>query len=135
MSRENVEIVRKLVDDWNRRNIDGFLDAFDPECEVVFRPDVPEPSPFRGQDALKGWIDGFLAAWEFHRAELVEVADAGDEVFVTLLFVGRGTGSGIAMDDTEGHVFTIRAGKIVRWRGFRERAEALKAAGLSASDG
>jgi len=52
-------------------------------------------------------------------------------VVVTLHFTGRGKGSGITMDDTDGHVFTIRDGKIVRWRGFNDRKEALEAAGLS----
>jgi len=131
MSQENVEIANQLVEAWNRGDIDAFLALFDLECEVVFHPDVPEPGPFHGHDELRRWIDGFLAAWEFYRADVVEVADKGDDVFAALHLVGRGTGSGIGIDETEGHVFTIREGKIVRWRNFKEREEALEAAGLS----
>ena len=46
MSQENVEIVRRLVGAWNRGNIDTLLGFFDPDCEVTFPPEVPEPGDF-----------------------------------------------------------------------------------------
>ena len=76
------------------------------------------------------WAEGFLAAWEFHRSEVVEIVDAGDRLVAMLHLVGRGIGSGVEMDETDAHVFTIRAGRIVRWQNFDERADALAALGL-----
>ena len=69
MSGEKVKTVANLVDAWNERNVDGFLRFFDANCEVVFRPEVPEPGPFRGHVQLREWTEGFLAAWESHRVE------------------------------------------------------------------
>jgi uncharacterized protein len=122
--------VQQLVEAWNRDDLDGILTLFDPECEVIFRPEVPEPGPFHGHAELRQWAEGFLAAWEFHRAESVEVKDAGDSVFAALRLVGRGAGSGIEMDETDAHVFTIKGGRIARWQNFSEHSAALKAAGL-----
>ena len=131
MSQENVKLVQRAVDVWNRRDVDAFLSHFDPDCEVVFPPDVPEPGPFHGHAELRQWVEGFLAAWESHRAEVVEAMDAGDEVVAVLHMMGRGSGSGVDLDETDAHFFTIRKGRIARWQNFNARVEALEAAGLS----
>ena len=131
MSKKNVKLVHRVVDAWNRGDVDAFLAGFDPDCEVVFPPEVPEPGPFHGHAELKQWVDGFLDAWESHRAEVVEVMDAGDDVVAVLHMVGRGAGSGMALDETDAHVFKIREGRIARWQNFNARVEALEAAGLS----
>lgn len=130
MASANAGFVDRLVEAWNRSDVDAILALFDPECEVVFPPEVPEPGPFHGHAELRQWAEGFLAAWEFHHSEVVEVVDAGDRVVAMLHLVGRGIGSGVEMDETDAHVFTIRAGRIVRWKNFNERADALAAVGL-----
>jgi ketosteroid isomerase-like protein len=132
MSQENVEDVHRLIDAWNRSDVDAILALFDPHCEIVFPPEVPEPGPFYGHAELRQWAEGFLAAWETHHSEVVEIVDAGESVIAVLHQVGRGIGSGIEMDETDAHVFTIREAKIIRWQNFNDRAEALKAVGLAA---
>jgi ketosteroid isomerase-like protein len=131
MSQENGELVANLVDAWNRGNVDGFLRLFDVDCEVFFRPEVPEPGPFRGHAQLREWAEGFLAAWESHTAEIVELIEKGDSAVAMLRLVGRGMGSGIAMEETDAHLFVFRDGRIASWHNFADRAEALEAAGLS----
>src|SRR3954451_25038821 len=105
MSQANVEVVTRLVEAWNEADVEAILALFHAECEVVFPPEVPEPGPFHGHAELKQWVDGFLAAWESHRAEVVEVMDAGDDVVAVLHMVGRGSGSGVELDETDAHVF------------------------------
>jgi ketosteroid isomerase-like protein len=131
MSQENVEIVANLVDAWNRGDVDGFLRLFDVDCEVIFPPEVPEPGPFRGHAQLREWAEGFLAAWESHTAEIVELIEKGDSAVAVLRLVGRGMGSGIAMEETDAHLLVFRDGRIARWHNFGDRSQALEAAGLS----
>jgi ketosteroid isomerase-like protein len=131
MSKENRQLVDRVVDAWNRSDVEAFLKCFGSDCEVVFPPEVPEPGPFRGHAELRRWVDGFLAAWESHQAEIVETRDTAEGVFVSLHLVGRGLGSAIEMDETDAHLFAIQEDSIIRWRGFQTRAEALEAAGLS----
>ena len=130
MSEER-QLVDRVIEAWNSGDVEAFLAYFDSDCEVVFSPDVPEPGPFRGRAELRQWVEGFLAAWEFHRAEPVEIRDTDEGVFASLHLVGRGSGSAIEMDETDAHLFAIREGRIVRWRNFQTRAQALEAAGLS----
>ena len=131
MSQENVEIVHRLNEAWNRGDLEAILSLFDRDCEVIFPPDVPEPGPFHGRAELREWAEGFLAAWDSHHAEVVETIEVGDSVLVMLHLVGRGVGSGIELDETDAHVFTFRGGRITRWRNFNERHEALEATALS----
>jgi ketosteroid isomerase-like protein len=131
MSEENVEAVGRLVDAWNQADVDAILALFDPDCEVIFPPEVPEPGPFHGRAELRYWTEGFLAAWESHRAEIVDLIEADEDIVAILHLVGRGAGSGIEMNETNTHVFSFRDGKITRWRNFNDRSAALEAAGLS----
>jgi uncharacterized protein len=131
MSQENLEIVHRLVEAWNEGNVDTFLGFFDHDCEVTFRPEVPEPGPFSGHAELRRWAEGFMAAWDSHHAKIVETHDVGDSVVASLHLAGRGGGSGVEMEETDAHLFAIRNGKIVRWQNFRDHAEALEAVGLS----
>jgi ketosteroid isomerase-like protein len=102
MSQENVKAVARLVEAWNEVDVETMLALFDPECEVAFPPEVPEPGPFHGHDSIVAML---------HQ-------------------IGRGSGNRIEMDETDAHVFTFRGGRITRWRNFNERHEALEAAGL-----
>ena len=43
---------------------------------------------------------GFLAAWESHHAEVVELIEADHSIVAILHLIGRGSGSGIEMDET-----------------------------------
>ena len=59
-----------------------------------------------------------------------EFIDTGDKVFVAVRYRGRGRGSGVEVDDHLFDVYTLRHGKCVRKREFRDRSQALEAAGL-----
>lgn len=131
MSRGNGETLRRLIEAWNTRDLEAWLGHFHPECVVAFPAEVPEPGPFHGHAELRAWAEAFLHAWEAHRAEVVDFTDAGDRAIAMLRLTGRGRGSGIETDEVDAHLFTFRDGKILRWRNFNERAEALEAAGLS----
>jgi len=59
-----------------------------------------------------------------------EFIDAGQRVLVTVYYSARGRGSGIRYEERLFDVYTFSDGKCVRKQEFRERSEALEAAGL-----
>jgi hypothetical protein len=59
-----------------------------------------------------------------------EVIDNGDKVVMAVRYRGRGRGSGVEVNDRLFEVHTFRDGQCVRKVDFRERSEALEAAGL-----
>lgn len=48
MSEENVEIIRRVIDAWNRRDVDELLNSTDPEIEDVNHPEGSRTGTRRG---------------------------------------------------------------------------------------
>ena len=71
--------------------------------------------------------------WDDFQIVPTELIDAGEKVVVAVTFRGTGKESGVDVSMQVLNVWTIRDSKIVRIvGGYRDRAEALDAAGLSA---
>ena len=130
VSSANVELVRKAIAAWNAGDIDDWLEFFTPDIEVVFPADVPEPGPFHGRDELRAWAEGFMGAWEDFQAEIRQAVPAGEQVVIALYQRAHGRDAGIEMEQTDWHVFSVRDGKVARWRDYWTQAEAFEAAGL-----
>ena len=130
MADEKAEIVEGMLAAWNRGDLDRVQEYFDSDCEVVFRPQVPEPGPFHGRAELREWAEGFRSAWDSVSAQLVHAAGSGERLFTEVRLTATGTGSGIDTEFTEVFVFTVRDGMILRWQGFADADEARAAAGL-----
>jgi hypothetical protein len=63
MSQENVDVVRAMIERFNR---DGFLpeELFDPEVELFNVRESPLPGPYRGYDGLRQWREGVFEVVE-----------------------------------------------------------------------
>ena len=75
------------------------------------------------------WLD-WLAPWETYRAEPEKAIDLGDRVLWLGLDFGRRKGSAEEVRAKIAVVWTFRDGKVVRWEGYADRAQALKGVGL-----
>ena len=91
----------------------------------------PISGPYRGLDGLRRWREDTFDVIEDWRLLLDEVitGDDPDVMVVTQRFVGRMTHTGLTADFPLTAVVRFRDGLIVRFEGYRERAEALKAVG------
>lgn len=127
MSQENIEIVGRAFDAYTSGDFDEALAALDPD--VVYKP--AQEAPVTGHDAVRASWERWEGDWEEVEMTSEEVVDAGDQVIQTILFRGRGRGSGIEVEGRFFQVYTIRDGKTVRWEEFSDRSDALNAAGLS----
>jgi ketosteroid isomerase-like protein len=65
-----------------------------------------------------------------HRIEAEEFTEAGNQVLVVVHLTGRGSGSGMEIDQRFFQVYAVRNGKIIRMVEFVTRDEALEAAGF-----
>jgi ketosteroid isomerase-like protein len=136
MSEENVEIVRRVVDAWNRRDIEDMHALGDPEGEYVNSPTAIEPGTRRGRDEITVVI---RAQWEWvtdGRWEIDRIYDRGEEVIASGRISRRMPGSDARLEDRVLVSWKIRNGKIVRTEvlgfGRDEVQTALEAAGLQA---
>ena len=70
------------------------------------------------------------STWDELETVPEEFTDAGDQVLVTVHYSARGRGSGIEYEERLFDVYTFSDGQCVRKREFRERSDAVEAAGL-----
>jgi uncharacterized protein len=132
MSQENVEIVRSALGAWAPEERERVLTLADPEIVIDATRNVFNPGTYAGIDGVRRMLVSMDETWERMRVEPKEFIDAGDQVVVIGRLIGKGRGSGVEVERFNGQVWTVRQGRIVRLEiGFTDRAEALKAAGLS----
>ena len=139
MSRENVELVRRLYaalasegspQEFEQRLTDDALSRFlDPGIEwVPVTESLLAVDSYRGFDGVRRYWGDFLSAWERYRVEPLRFYDAGDQVAVVVHIIGRT--HELEVDETRSSLLTVRDGRVVRVDSFAEPEGARKAAGL-----
>jgi len=132
MSRENVEIVQRWYDLFQRQDWEGSVEDADPDIEIIEPPGVVGSRRYHGHDGLVEALQAWPSQWEEFHAELVKIIDANANQVVSLTrHHARGKGSGIEVERDLAYVITFRNGKAIRWEMFLTLDEALQAAGLS----
>jgi len=127
-----VEIVRRANDAFNRRDVDAWLSNF--SREIVYRPvsTFTDSQERRGFGAMRRFMEEWYDAWaDDYTTQTESVREYGDVVIVLLKFSGHARASGV---DVAGGIFQVirfRDGQIVLVEDFTNRAQALKAAGVS----
>ncbi|MDQ3730130.1 MAG: nuclear transport factor 2 family protein [Actinomycetota bacterium] len=135
MSRENVEIVRGVIEAHDRGDFDAVFDVYDPAIEWHIGALPFTGSDFKpvyyGHEGVRSFWRTWLAAWETASFEYEEFHDAGHHVLTILSQRIRGRTSGVELEwRSYGQVWTISDAKIVRVEFFLARAEAFEAVGL-----
>jgi ketosteroid isomerase-like protein len=131
MSEENVDVVRRFIDVYNRRDFEGIIEVIDPTFE--FR------SRFVGIESVHRASEGFPhtyfkmldEAYDRFAVVLSEYIDAGAAVLTAGHAEWRGKTSGAQGETPILPAFWLRARKVFRAETFSDRAEALDAVGLS----
>ena len=130
--------IRRGYEIVNRRDFELALGAQHQDVVIRFTPDphghLPPPDmvgEFRGHEGFRRAWAAWLEAFKDLRVEPEEVIDlGGDRLLVATRTVGRGTGSGVAVEQRGFTLYTFRAGKVFRHEFFTDRELAETAAGL-----
>jgi ketosteroid isomerase-like protein len=132
MSQENVDVVRRWIETYNRRDIEALLDVSDPDIEFrsIFAG-IESGGAFRGSAGVYEYFRAIDDAYEAFQVLPDEFLDAGAGVVFPARAVWTGRGSG-ASGTTQIVVVTwLRKSKVMRVETFTDRAEALETAGLA----
>ena len=132
MSEENVEVVRRFFDAYNRGDFEATLDLIAPEFE--FRPSglfMDTEGTYHGREGWSEFWSTFQAAWESITVDLERIEDLGDQVLTLGTFQGKGQGSGVAVTREVAWLGTLRDGMLAQSLTFVGWADAIEAAGLS----
>jgi ketosteroid isomerase-like protein len=129
---DNVQRLRRY---YNLLNESGepALEFVHPEIEIHMFEGSPLAGPYRGHDGVRQWRDDTFDVIDAWRVEIDEVIVGEDADTVVLLqrFVGRMQHTELPVNFPLAAVVRFRDGLIACFDGYRERDEALAAAGLS----
>jgi ketosteroid isomerase-like protein len=134
MTPANVDVVRSSYDAFNRRDLDAMLEAYDPE--VVWEQDegFVEPGTHYGHAGVRHVFNAIFEGFEKFRIATEELHDIDEErVLAVVNIVATGKLSGLRTENSGGHIFWFREGRITRVQLYLDPAEAREAAGLGAS--
>ncbi|HEX2466863.1 MAG TPA: nuclear transport factor 2 family protein [Solirubrobacterales bacterium] len=131
MGSEAEKSVRGLADAINRRDPEAAVAACDPQIQFLSVLAVSGRA-YSGHDGIRQYFEDIASAWEEWRVEVHRVASAPDgRVAIVMTMHMRGRGSGAALSERTGHVWTLRDSKLLRNQPFREPEQALREVGHS----
>jgi ketosteroid isomerase-like protein len=134
VSREDVEVVRRVYEAAARHDSAAVLELYDPD--VVLDATAiglvgSAKKMYRGHEGLRALFAEWHDAWGEIEYSYEELIDAGDRVVSVVTRHARGRSSGVEVERPFTLVWTVRDGKVVSVVWFLDRDEALKAAGVS----
>ena len=134
MSAENVEAFKQAVEAYMRRDLDTFMELFDPEVEthpLTVAMFGQEETVYRGHEGIRQFIRDVHEVLSEMQIELVEIRDLGERIVASGRVRGRGRASGAEIESPISWLVQFKSGKVIRMRDFLDFKEALEAAGLS----
>jgi ketosteroid isomerase-like protein len=131
MSQENVELIHAALEAW-RRGEKTWAAAIGVEVEWTNSayPAVGSGHRGTGREAFLRFLAQYRETWRPYKATIEELIDAGDDVVAILHESVQASGSGPRSERDVAQVWTVHGGRIVRYRAYRTKEEALEATEL-----
>ncbi len=128
MPEERVELARRLIELFNRRDIAGIKEITVENAEIVPMRAALERTVYRGTTAVDDFFAASDESWEQVRMHVDEVSEHGDRVLAIGGLSGRARETGMEIDSPMGWVVTFGEGKIASVRTYVNFADAREAA-------
>lgn len=130
MSHE-VDALKHFFDAVNRNDFDSITRDFDPQIVRVEPEGFPTAGTYRGISAVQEHVRYGRGTWAEGTCSAEKFLSNGAKVVVYLHAHVRVKGATDWIDGRFADGFVFRDGKIVEYRSFGERAEALEWAGIA----
>src|SRR6478672_4381469 len=121
MSQENVEIVRRAREAFNRRDLRALAEMSheDLEFESVLTAVDAGGSTYRGSKTWASYFARMDEAWKDWQVEDFRPIDAGEDRVVAMFrLTGTGKSSGARVEQTVSLVYWLRDGKLWRMKSY-----------------
>jgi hypothetical protein len=138
MSQENVEIVRRYLEDQPGEAVplDGVIEWLRGfwESDGDYYPvrKFPEVRPCHGREEIARFFTEYRAAWDYRMVVAEARAIGDDRVLAQARISAEGTASGVALEGDLYLCFWLRHGRFIRSEDHLTARGALHALGLSA---
>jgi ketosteroid isomerase-like protein len=127
VSRDRVEIVERFFEARSRGDL-SYLDFIDPDAEFdLSESRSTHRGVYRGHEEIRKQWESQQEAWAETELRPEEPVVVGDQIVVTVQISAQGRTSGVRLEGQGANVFTFRDQKIVRFKLFQSKTEALAA--------
>ena len=131
MPADRIATAQSIYERWAEGDFGATFDLLDQDVVFVIPPEFPDAGTYLGNDAIAEYTRGFLEPWTRITIETEELLPAGDSVVASVLQRGVGDASGAETEFRYFQLWTFRGDKVIRLQNFRDRDDALRAAGIS----
>jgi ketosteroid isomerase-like protein len=108
-----------------------FYDMLAPDVEWdITDSDSPMAGVYHGREEVRAFYRRWMAAFSDWGSEIEQVFEKGDVVVFFAREHGHGRTSGVWTEMKRANVWTFRGDQVVRFKSFRDRDAALRAAGI-----
>jgi ketosteroid isomerase-like protein len=129
VSESNLEVVRRLFDQYAEGGVEAILDGADENIVIEIPSDLSaEPDTYHGHDGLRRYFAGFEGMIDDVRYEAFELSAEGDFVLAHSRMSGRGVSSGLEVNLEVYVLHELAGGKIVRIRPYADLESAKRGA-------
>src|SRR4029453_5623327 len=118
MSQENVELVRRAHEAFNRVGLTSELtyraaaEVLDPEIEWHDQRELPGATVHHGIEEVMRHLASAEESVHYGSAHLLEILDAGSRVVAVYRIYARGRASGVPVERDAVHVYSFRGARI-----------------------
>jgi ketosteroid isomerase-like protein len=130
MSRENVQALRAVYEEWGKGNFRAGADIYDRLVVMIPGGDPTDTNYYLGLEGIRKYSLELLSAWTNYTMSADEFIEVDNSVVVAVHQRGVGRESGIPGEMRFYAVWTFRGRNAVRLETFGDRAQALEAVGL-----
>jgi ketosteroid isomerase-like protein len=131
VSEQNVELHRRVLEAFNRRDIEAMIACSDPSFEYYPLLSAIGVTVYHGHEGLRSWFEQLDDAWEELRAEPEAYFDLGEQTLLFYVLRGRGRHSGAEVAMPGAQVCRWREGLGVYAKQYAHREDALRDLGVS----
>jgi ketosteroid isomerase-like protein len=131
MSQENVDVVRALLEAFNKGDVDAMLGLATDDVDVRPPSHLLDGIVFRGYAGTRAWMERAAETWrELEVVSAQLLGTAGEHVVMAQDVRSTGHGSGVPVEHRYIYAYTLRDGKVAAAIAYPGEAEALEAVGL-----
>jgi ketosteroid isomerase-like protein len=131
MSEENVEVIRRIVEAFDRGGVETALRYFDPEIKWVGPPEWLEDHLYEGHEGLRRLAGQWTENFDDYRLDAERFIDTPGGVVALLFARGHIKGSGMPIGQALTWICQVSGGRAKHVQVYFSWEEGLEAAGLS----
>ncbi|HUK55342.1 MAG TPA: nuclear transport factor 2 family protein [Nitrospiria bacterium] len=122
--KENTSVIQKIYEAFRRGDIPFILNAVtdDIDWQMFGLKELPHTGPHRGRDQVARFLEKVAAETDIQKFEPKEFIAQGDKVVALGYYSGKSKASGRLLQAEWAMVFTLRDGKVARFREYADTA-------------